>query len=85
MGKKVQFISKIQEAFNLITNGVGDLNELAYFCEHDDELRDKLLAYVVQYAKLNYDLSTYLIIKLTEAIPDDKDSDDFDNLMKDFE
>jgi len=84
MGKKVNYIAQIQKAFELISNGVTDLQELAYACE-DEKLRNGLIDYVVQYAHLNYDMSCYLIEELIRAVQDDRDEDDFKNLMKDFD
>lgn len=81
MGKKVHFISKIQQALDTITNGTAELNDLAYACE-DKELQDILFAYVAQYAHLNYTISVMLIEKLMKAVRDDKDEDDFNKLME---
>lgn len=84
MGKKVRFITEVQKAFDKITDGVRDLNEIAYLCE-EEGFRNKLIAYVAQYAHLNYDMSTYLIMKVVEAVKADKDEDDFNKLMESLE
>jgi len=80
----LKFLSKLNDAFNLIAEGIVEMNNLLLTCE-DEELGDTLGDYVIKYATLNYELSAYLIKKLEATLQEDRDSDDFNTLMKDFE
>lgn len=83
MGKKVNYISDIQKALNLITNGVRELQELSYYCK-DEGFKAMLFEYILRYAQINYDFSSYLIMKLIEAVKYDKEENEFNDLMKGF-
>jgi len=74
----------VQKALELITQGTMDLQELIDK-SYEEGFKFKLNDYVMLYAKLNYDFSSYLIMKITEAYYKDKDDKEFDDLMKGLE
>jgi len=84
MNKRLKFIENINKAFLLITDGTMELDQLMKFCE-DENLKDMINKYIHCYATLNYNFSNELIMKLSEELRNQKEEDNFNNLMKDFE
>ena len=82
MGKRLNFIKELQKGLTLITQGTVKLYATANTCE-DLIFKDKLMLYAVRYATLNYELSCYLIAKLSNIVEQDRDEDDFNTLMGD--
>ena len=84
MKSRIEYIKELQKALELFSLGAGVLDECIDKCT-EIGFRSKLNDYLIVYAKLNYDFSTYMIFKLSEAYSKDKDDQDFINLMKQLE
>jgi len=84
MKKRIDYIKKLDKALELFSSGTRILHESILKC-YDRGFQAKLNEYISMYAKLNYDLSTYLIMKLTEAYIFDKDNEEFKAIMKQLE
>jgi len=84
MKKRIDYIKKLQKALDLFSDGARVLDESILKC-YDKGFQSKLNEYIVMYAKLNYDFSTYLIMKLTEAYIFDRDNEEFKAIISQLE
>ena len=84
MKKRIDYIKKLDKALESFSNGTRILDEAILKC-YDRGFQAKLNEYISMYAKLNYDLSTYLIMKLSEAYIFDRDNEEFKAIMKQLE
>jgi hypothetical protein len=80
----MDYIKEIQKALEVFSNGAELLNEAIDKCE-DIGFRFILNDYLMIYAKVNYEFSTYLIMKLTEAYTKDRDDAEFKRIIKQLE
>jgi hypothetical protein len=81
---RIDFIKELQKALELFSEGTRILDEAILKC-YDRGFQAKLNDYIMIYARMNYDFSTYLIMKLTEAYVYDKDDAEFKAIMKQLE
>jgi hypothetical protein len=81
---RITYIKELQKALELFSEGANVLDEVMLKC-YDKGFQAKLNDYIMIYAKLNYDFSTYLIMKLCEAYKYDKDNAEFKAIMKQLE
>jgi len=81
MNSRIDYIKELQKALELFSEGARILDESILKC-YDKGFQAKLNEYIMMYAKLNYDFSSYLIMKLTEAYIYDNDSAEFEAIMK---
>lgn len=81
---RIDYIKELQKVLETFSDGAGLLNETVDKCT-DVGFRAKLNDYLTIYAKMNYDFSTYLIMKLTEAYLKDKDDAEFQRIIKQLE
>jgi hypothetical protein len=81
---RMDYIKELQKAIELISEGTGKLDEATSKCS-ETGFRLMLNDYLMAYAKLNYDFSTYLIMKLTESYIKDKDDAEFKRIIKQLE
>jgi len=81
---RITYIKELQKALELFSEGATVLDEVMLKC-YDTGFQAKLNDYIMIYAKLNYDFSTYLIMKLCEAYLKDKDDAEFQRIIKQLE
>lgn len=81
---RISYIKELQKALELFSEGASILDEAILKC-YDKGFQAKLNDYITIYARMNYDFSTYLIMKLTEAYKYDKDDAEFKSIMKQLE
>jgi hypothetical protein len=81
---RIAYIKELQKALELFSDGARVLDEAILKC-YDKGFQAKLNDYITIYANMNYDFSSYLIIKLTEAYKYDKDDAEFKAIMKQLE
>jgi len=81
---RITYIREVQKALELFSEGAKTLEETLLKC-YDTGFQVTLNDYLLMYAKLNYDFSTYLLFKLVEAYSKDKDDTAFNDIMKQLE
>lgn len=81
---RISYIKELQKALELFSEGAKVLDEAILKC-YEKGFQAKLNDYITVYAKMNYDFSTYLIMKLTEAYKYDKDDAEFKAIIKQLE
>jgi len=81
MKSRIEYIKELQKALELFSSGVSILDEAILKC-YDKGFQAKLNEYISMYARLNYDFSTYMIFKLSEAYIFDRDNEEFKAIMK---
>jgi hypothetical protein len=81
---RIDYIKKLQKALELFSEGARILDEATSKC-HEKGFQAKLNDYIMIYARMNYDFSTYLIFKLSEAYSKDKDDAEFKTIIKQLE
>jgi hypothetical protein len=84
MNKRIDYIKTLQKALELFSDGTRILDEAILKC-YDKGFQAKLNEYISMYARLNYDFSTYMIMKLSEAYIFDRDNEEFKAIMKQLE
>ena len=84
MKSRIEYIKELQKALELFSDGVRILDESILKC-YDKGFQAKLNEYISIYARLNYDFSTYMIMKLSEAYIFDRDNEEFKAIIKQLE
>jgi hypothetical protein len=81
---RIKYIKELQKALELFSEGARVLDEAILKC-YDKGFQAKLNDYIMIYARMNYDFSTYLMMKLCEAYKYDKDDAEFKAIIKQLE
>jgi hypothetical protein len=84
MNKRINYLKSLQKTLELFTDGSRVLDESIDRCS-EIGFRAKLNEYLLQYAQLNFDFSSYIIFKLSEAYSKDKEEQEFNDLIKGLE